>query len=79
MACGIGGPFAVDYVCIWQMGFDPMKLKVNDQARQYPLFDFHPENMRVSCQCSGRAVDYKTINMHFTPQENWVGYVEREE
>ncbi|EJP32575.1 PF04015 domain protein [Selenomonas sp. FOBRC9] len=79
VACGVGGPFAVDYVCIRQMGFDPMKLKVNDRARQYPLFNFHPEDMRVSCQCSGRAVDYKTINMRFAPQENWVGYIEREE
>ena len=77
VACGIGGPFAVDYVSMYQMGFDPEKLKVNREAQTYPLFAFQPNDMQVVCVRDGDFVDYRDVNMHFHPQRNWVGHIER--
>ena len=77
VACGIGGPFAVDYVSMYQMGFDPEKLKVNRKAQKYALFAFQPSELNVVCMQDGDFVDYRDINMHFHPQRNWVGHIER--
>ena len=77
VACGIGGPFAADYVSMHQMGFDPEKLKVNREAQKYPLFAFQPNDLQVVCVQDGDFVDYRDVNMHFHPQRNWVGHIER--
>ena len=77
ISCGMGSPFAVDYISMYQMGFDPEKLKVNRKAQEYPLFSFHPSELDVVCVQDGDVVGYRDVNMHFCPQRNWVGYIER--
>lgn len=77
VACGMGGPFAVDYVAIYQMGFDPERLKVNREAQRFPLFSFHPSKLDVICMQEGNFLDYREVNLLFKPQRNWAGHVER--
>ncbi len=77
VACGMGGPFAVDYVSIYQMGFDPERLKVNREAQRFPLFSFHPSKLDVICMQEGNFLDYREVNLLFKPQRNWAGHIER--
>lgn len=77
VACGVDNPFVTDYVCIHMMGFSPDKLKISYEAEKSDVFAFSPKEIKVVCEYNGKCVDWSEVNLHFTPQHNWVGYVER--
>lgn len=79
VSCGAGKPFAADFVAMYQMGFDPAKLKVNAEAEKYSLFDFHSDSLSVACVVDGVPTDYGQVNLGFRPQRNWIGHIERQE
>lgn len=78
VACGADSAFKVDYVCIYQMGFDPGKLKINFKAKQSDKLGFQIHDNKICCRNKGELVDYRTVNMGFMPQENWRGHIERD-
>lgn len=77
VACGVDSPFMTDYVCIHMMGFSPDKLKINHEAEKSDAFAFNPDEIKVTCEHNGNYVHWKEINLHFLPQHNWIGFVER--
>lgn len=78
LAAGVDCPFEVDYVCVYQMGFDPMKIKVISEAVQSEYLSFVPPSAKVvCCIVNGKTCDYHEVNMHFKPQRYWVGHIER--
>ena len=77
VVCGKDTPFETDYVCIYIMGFAPEKLKINSAAEKSKIFRFNSKDIDVVCECNGKNMDYRDVNLHFIPQHNWVGYVER--
>jgi len=76
VACGFE-PVPVDYVCAWQMGIDPDRLKLYSQCRNHPLFAFDPSSLTVACENNGTRTDFRTVNFHFMPPPAWKGSVER--
>ena len=78
LACGINTPFETDYICIYLMGFSPDKLKINLKAQRHQLRGFNPADINTVCELNGNRVNYKDINLHFIPQHNWAGHIERE-
>ncbi|SEO72496.1 DUF362 domain-containing protein [Propionispora vibrioides] len=76
IACG-ENPFAVDYVCIWQMGFDPNKLKLVSALMRRPELQFDEAKLNVICNDQENIIDYKSVNLKFMPHPAWIGHVER--
>ncbi|WP_415945234.1 DUF362 domain-containing protein [Selenomonas montiformis] len=78
LAGGVDCLFEVDYTCIYMMGFAPEKLKIISRAMASGALHFKkPEEKDVCCTVNGRLTDYKSVNMHFLPQQYWRGYIER--
>lgn len=76
MACGLN-PFLVDYICAYNMGFDPEKIPVIYNAKNSNQFAYTIKEENIVCEVDNEAIDYRTLNMNFEPQKNWKGYIER--
>lgn len=76
IACG-RDPFAVDYICSWQLGFDPSKLMFLAFPHRFPGVTNGYDSLRVDCTIGTEKVDYREINWHFQPHRHWKGYLER--
>lgn len=76
LAFGLDTPFETDYVAAYMMGFDPEKLKICNIKHE--KFNFDKDEIDVICVRDEENVNYRDVNLHFMPQHNWVGHVERE-
>lgn len=76
IACGLN-QFMVDYVCMYHMGFDPMKLKVMSRVLKNKKMRFDEKMMKTICVGAGEKLDYRDVNLKFSPHFAWKGEVER--
>ncbi|MCB1152587.1 DUF362 domain-containing protein [bacterium] len=76
VACGFD-PFLVDYVCAYQMGFDPEKIPLLATARRTERFKFDPDPSAISCVRDGVEASFKDVNLQFLPHKAWRGTIER--
>lgn len=71
-------PYYADYVCAYIMGFDPNKvpfLKNCQMGHRLPELNF--EAIDTICMSNNKFVNYRDINLHFKPQDGWLGFIER--
>lgn len=77
LIAGGTNPFFVDFVCAHLIGFDPYKIPVINNAMNLDGFCYDEQDIRAYCENNGASVDWRSVNLHFKPQANWKGYIER--
>lgn len=76
IACGTD-PFLIDYICTYQMGFDPRKIPIMQNLLVYK--NSLLEKMESKCIVNGVETSWTDVNMQFLPPFLWKGHIEREE
>ena len=79
IVCG-DDPFAIDVTLSWLMGFDPARIPVLSERKQFlgaGWGKFALEDLAVAVDGErGRLLD-SPINFRFAPPPGWLGHVER--
>ena len=70
-------PFAVDFVCAWQMGFDPLRIPLLSHGMRFKKFEFDFDKLQVSCIKNDTKIPFRSINLGALPHRDWVGKIER--
>jgi len=73
-------PFALDAALSWFMGFEPAKLPVIAQRKQFAgpgWGDFELDQLEVELDGQRQCLLDSQINFHFAPPPGWRDYIER--
>lgn len=79
LVCG-DDPFAIDTVLSWAMGFDPEKIPMLAERRQYLGVEwgqFTLDDLAVSMDGRPRRLRELDVDFRFAPPPGWLGHIER--